>query len=172
MKTWPAGMVCQTVSADQVCKDSRIAAQGVQPLVRNEVTPPRHSGSGGRSHGAHIRGIPPYRSAPLVPKGFPHIAVLCFNKRAFALFAVYIRTAGCYLSHSSGTYVRSELPQKLFISGLATASIPIKPQTLRPAGLVTLLQCSRLYLPAWATKASLKLRAFRGERPFSSHHIL
>ena len=38
MKTWPAGMVCQTVSADQVCKDSRIAAQGVQPLVRNVVT--------------------------------------------------------------------------------------------------------------------------------------
>ena len=31
-------MVCKTVSADQVCKDSRIAAQGVQPLVRNAVT--------------------------------------------------------------------------------------------------------------------------------------
>ena len=38
MKTWSAGMVCKTVSADQVCKDSRIAAQGVQPLVRNAVT--------------------------------------------------------------------------------------------------------------------------------------
>ena len=31
-------MVCKTISADQVCKDSRIAAQGVQPLVRNAVT--------------------------------------------------------------------------------------------------------------------------------------
>ena len=38
MKTWSAGMVRKTVSADQVCKDSRIAAQGVQPLVRNAVT--------------------------------------------------------------------------------------------------------------------------------------
>ena len=37
MKTWSAGMVCKTVSTDQVCKDSRIAAQGVQPLVRNTV---------------------------------------------------------------------------------------------------------------------------------------
>ena len=31
-------MVCKTVSAAQVCKDSRIAAQGMQPLVRNVVT--------------------------------------------------------------------------------------------------------------------------------------
>jgi len=38
MKTWSAGTVCKTVSADQVCKDSRKSAQGVQPLVRNAVT--------------------------------------------------------------------------------------------------------------------------------------
>ena len=166
-------MVCNTVSAGQVCKDSRIAAQGMQSLVRTAVpqnSPDIQVSELFAPQDAHT-GITPYRSAPLVPKGLPHIAAICFCKGEFALFAAYIRTAGCYLSHSSGTYVRSESPQKLFISGLAIASIPIKPQTLRPAGLVTLLQCSRLYLPAWATKASLKLRAFRGERPFSSHHI-
>ena len=47
----------------------------------------------------------------------------------------------------------------------------LRGKTLRPAGLVTLLQCSRLYLLALATTASLKLRPFRGSRPFSSHHI-
>ena len=46
-----------------------------------------------------------------------------------------------HVSQPSGTYVRCDSPQKPFISGFAIASIPMKPQTLRPAGLVTLLQC-------------------------------
>jgi len=77
-----------------------------------------------------------------------------------------------HVSQPPGTYVRCDSPQKPFISGLATASIPIKPHTRRPAGLVTLLQCSRLYLLALATTASLKLRDFSGAKLFSSHHIL
>ena len=68
-------MVCKTVSAAQVCKDSRIAAQGVQPLVRNAVTqnnPDIQMPGLFAPQDAHT-GITPYRSAPLVPKGFPHI---------------------------------------------------------------------------------------------------
>ena len=49
--------------------------------------------------------------------------------------------------HSSGTYVHCEASENSLIWGLATASIPVKPHTRRPAGFVTVLQCSRLYLP-------------------------
>ena len=51
------------------------------------------------------------------------------------------------------------------------ASTPMNPQTRRPAELVMLLQCSRLNFLALAIMASLKLRAFSGEREFYSHHI-
>ena len=43
----------------------------------------------------------------------------------------------------------------------------MKPHTRRPAGFVTVLQCSRLYLPDAATSASLKLRGFSAVRLFS-----
>ena len=68
IKTWSAGMVCKTVSADQVCKDSRIAAQGVQPLVRNMVTQnsPDIPVSGLFGLAERTYGEYPYRSAPLV----------------------------------------------------------------------------------------------------------
>ena len=58
MKTWSVGMVCKTVSADQVCKDSRIAAQGsAAPCSeRSDAKQPGHSGvravrSAGRTYG-------------------------------------------------------------------------------------------------------------------------
>ena len=57
---------------------------------------------------------------------------------------------------SSGKYVHCEASVNSFICGLATAAIPIKPHTRRPAELVIVLQCSRLYLPQAATSASLK----------------
>ena len=61
MKTWSAGMVCKTVSADQVCKDSRRSgARGAAPCSeRSDARQPGHSGARGvQSHGAHIRGLP------------------------------------------------------------------------------------------------------------------
>lgn len=65
----------QTVSADQVCKDSRIATQGVQPLVRNEVTQnspdiqmPGLFGLAERTYGEY-----PYRSAPLLPRDIRYL---------------------------------------------------------------------------------------------------
>ena len=75
------------------------------------------------------------------------------------------------LRQSSGTYVHCEASVNSFICGLATASMPIKPHTRRPAELVIVLQCSRLYLPQAATSASLKLRRLSAVRLFSSHHI-
>ena len=68
IKTWSEGMVCKTVSADQVCKDSRIAAQGVQSLVRNIVTQnsPDIPVSGLFGLPERTYGEYPYRSAPLV----------------------------------------------------------------------------------------------------------
>ena len=46
MKTWSAGMVCQTVSADQVCKDSRFrgARDAVPCSERSDAKQPGHSG--------------------------------------------------------------------------------------------------------------------------------
>ena len=64
-------MILKIVFHLQVGKDSRKAAQGVQPLVRNEVTQnsPDIQVSGlSASQNAHT-GVTPYRSAPLVPKG-------------------------------------------------------------------------------------------------------
>ena len=86
---------------------------------------------------------------------------------------VHTYTAQSQKNHhqSSGTYVRSETSENPLILGLATASIPKKPHTRRPAALVILLQYSRLYLFWFAITLSLKLRRFSGVRLFSSHHI-
>ena len=55
---------------------------------------------------------------------------------------VHTYTAQSQKNHhqSSGTYVRSETSENPLILGLATASIPKKPQTRRPAAFVILLQ--------------------------------
>ena len=69
-----------------------VAVQGVQPLVRNTVTqnsPDIQVSELFAPQDAHT-GITPYRSAPLVPKGLPHIAAICFSKGEFELFAAYI----------------------------------------------------------------------------------
>ena len=61
IKTWSAGTVCKTVSADQVCKDSRFrGARGAAPYSeRSDAKQPGHSGARAvRSHRAHIRGLP------------------------------------------------------------------------------------------------------------------
>ena len=67
-------------------KDSRKAAQGVQPLVRNEVThdSPDFNRPGWLPRRAHIQGLPLYRSAPFVPKGF--FAVIFYWCASFRLF--------------------------------------------------------------------------------------
>lgn len=97
-----------------------------------------------------------------------------YNIEVTGSIAAYIRTGdqiGNQSRQSSGTYVHCEASVNSFICGLATASIPIKPHTRRPAELVIVLQCSRLYLPQAATSASLKLRRLSAVRLFSSHHI-
>ena len=78
MKTWSAGMVCKTVSADQVCKDSRIAAQGgAAPYSeRCDAKQPGHSGVRAvRSHRAHIRGVPRIEVRP--SRGVFLLRLLC-----------------------------------------------------------------------------------------------
>lgn len=65
----------RTVFVPYLSKDSRKAAQGVQPLVRNEVTHPGSTfgcGNRGSSAGRTTWQQAMYRSAPLVPKGFSH----------------------------------------------------------------------------------------------------
>ena len=63
------------------------ASQGVQPLVRNEVTQnsPDFNRPGCLPRRAHIQGLPLYRSAPFVPKGFrlSFLCQLCCNVTFF-----------------------------------------------------------------------------------------
>ena len=61
-------MVCKTVSADQVCKDSRIAAQGsAAPCSeRSDARQPGHSCVRLFAPQDAHTGITLYRSAPLV----------------------------------------------------------------------------------------------------------
>ena len=79
----------RTVFVPYLSKDSRKAAQGVQPLVRSIATKkPGHSsawavGSAGRTTWSQTM----YRSAPLVPKGFSRfVHVFRFLSLPFVVF--------------------------------------------------------------------------------------
>ena len=78
----------------KVRRDSRIAAQGVQPLVRNGVTQnsPDFNRLGCSPRRAHIQGLPLYRSAPFVPKGLFYVnrSVYLFSLNHFNAFICWV----------------------------------------------------------------------------------